>query len=147
MAEPRIRNPLTSKHEVTLCETDETNSEDSRYKNNHRMYYIHVFCCPVNWLSESHPNTVCISAQQKQHQLTSVWEYAECLMVIHHCMWNKSTVQWWQEKDCRLHHEGDTWSWEDLTRTWNKSSKGWKIFVFELTFSTNKFKGAKHNFL
>jgi hypothetical protein len=35
-----------------------------------------VFCCPVNWLSESHQNTVCISLQQKQDQLTSIWYYA-----------------------------------------------------------------------
>jgi hypothetical protein len=39
MVEPGIRNPLMSEHDVTLCKTDETNSEDSRQKNNHRIYY------------------------------------------------------------------------------------------------------------
>lgn len=43
MVELRIRNPLTGKHDVTLCERDEINSEDRRYKNNYRVYYIHVY--------------------------------------------------------------------------------------------------------
>jgi len=142
MVEPRIRNPLTSKHEVTLCEIDETNSEYSRYKNNHRMYYIHVFCCPVNWLSESHPNTVPISVQQQQHQLTSVWE----------CAVSNGDSSPYVEWQCIIVVTGKrlqatSWSWEDLTGTRNKSNKGWRIFIFELHFSTNKFKGAKHNFL
>lgn len=146
MVEPRIRNPLTSKHEVTLCEIDETNSEYSRYKNNHRMYYIHVFCCPVNWLSESHPNTVHISVQQQQHQLTSIWDCAvsngdsspyvewECITVLTGKRLQATSWSW------NLKLGGSHWNME-------QRSMGWRIFIFELHFSTNKFKGAKHNFL